>query len=69
MLKKSFFPLIIFVRLEPNTQTIPDLFVAEHYGLQNTTCLYYSKDVASGLEEEERELKFDSTPEATSLDL
>jgi hypothetical protein len=25
----------------------PDLSVAEHYGLRNTTCLY-SKDVASG---------------------
>jgi hypothetical protein len=30
------------------TQSTPDFSVAEHYGLQNTTCLY-SKDVASGI--------------------
>jgi hypothetical protein len=54
MLKKSFVPVIIFVRYEPRyffddvsyTPSTPDFSVAEHYGLRNTTCLY-SKDVAS----------------------
>jgi hypothetical protein len=29
------------------TQSTPEFYVAEHYGLRNTTC-FFSKDVASG---------------------
>jgi hypothetical protein len=38
-------------------QSTPDFFVAEHYGLRNTTCLY-SKDIASGITPWQSALQF-----------
>jgi hypothetical protein len=56
MMKESLVPVIIFLRNDSEwtkpfftmlrTQFTPNFYMAEHYGLWNTTCLH-SKDVAS----------------------
>jgi hypothetical protein len=48
MMKESFVPVIIFLIGTTifRKQSTPDFSVAEHYGLQNTMCLY-SQDVTS----------------------